>query len=343
MLTGGLETIPFKVPAELVAAYRGGQLERFGTILKHVNTGRIAGHVQEAGKLSSALSGGLNPLVQASQLASSVAANVQLEQVKNMLNTLQLMTGATLAVSAVGLGVSAAGFVHVSRKLDKLGAQIGAMEGTLSTIRSEIHRIDTNQRARDRAAMTSLMALGEEAWTRTDKIEVWQDLASGLSAEEHYYRALLETKVLRGESILIDRAVEWQSAVAAHEALTHLVMSRIKTLLLLNEMEAAVHYAMEWRDWLRGNFRDVSASTVVDRRLAGAGPESKKESDGVQRRLELLRDAESFVGILRVQQEFADTVPLSVEELIRQGIRGRDYVERLRNETGSEILVLEAK
>lgn len=343
MLTGGLASIPFRVPADLLPAYELGQLQRYGTILKNVDTGQIAGHLQEAGKLSSMLSGGLNPLTQVSQLASSVTANVQLEQVKNMLGTLQLMTGATLAVSAVGLGVSVAGFVHVSRKLDGLGAQIGAMEGTLSTVRSGIHQLDTSQRARDRAAITSLMALGEEAWTRTDKIDVWQELASRLSAEEHYYRALLETEASRAGSILHDGMIEWQGAVAAHEALTHLVTSRLKTLLLLNEMDAAVHYAMEWRDWLRRNFRDVSPSGVVDERIASSEKESRRSGDQIQDRLELLQNVESFIGIVRVQQEFADTQPLLLEELVRQGIWGLDYIERLRNETESEVLVLEPK
>jgi hypothetical protein len=331
------------MPADLAARYNLGQLQRFGTILKDVSTGQIAGHLQEASRLSSAISSGFNPFVQAGQLASSVAANVQLEQVKNMLGTLQLMTGATLAVSAVGLGVSVAGFVYVSKKLDTLAVKLGAMEGTLAEIRSDIHEIDVRQRARDRAAITSLMASGEAAWTRTDKIKVWQELESRLSLEEHYYRALLDVTGPSRTSILFDGMVDWQGAVGAHEALTHLVMSRLKTLLLLNEMEAAEHYACEWRDWLRANFRNVSASNVVDQRLATQQSIGGKPNAATEPRLELLSNAESFVGIWRVQQEFADTLPLLIEELRRQGIDGRDYIERLRNEKQTEILVLEPR
>ena len=200
-----MPTIPFQIPAEYKARVASGALHRIGVNIVNPNTGQIVTHVQEAARLSAKLSGGFNPFVQAGQLASTLAANAQLEQVKNMLGTLQLMTGATLAVSAIGLGVSVAGFVVMSRRLDALGARIGGMEEVLKELRGDLYRIDVRQRARDRAAIASAMALGDEAWARSDQADVWRELAQALSLEENYYRALLEIDRPQGQSVINDR------------------------------------------------------------------------------------------------------------------------------------------
>ena len=336
-----MTTIPFQVPSKYAARVASGALKRIGTNIVDPNTGWIVSHVQEAGRLSANLSGGFNPFVQAGQLASSLTANVQLEQVKNMLGTLQLMTGATLAVSAIGLGVSVAGFVVMSRRLDALGARIGQMEEVLKDVRGDLYEIDLRQRARDRAAITSAMALGEEAWKRGDQADVWRELAQMLSLEENYYRALLEIDRPQGQSIVNDSAVQWIDVVASHEALSQLVAARIKCLLLLNELEAAHHYAEAWRDWLRQNFRDVTPPTLVDRRLRSQPQPTGGDSDLL--RLELLPRAEEFIGIVRVQQEFADSMPYLIRTLESREIDGRDFIDRLRSESDQDLLVLDAQ
>jgi hypothetical protein len=278
--------------------------------------------------------------VQAGQLASTFAANAQLEQVKNMLGTLQLMTGATLAVSAIGLGVSVAGFVVMSRRLDALGARIGGMEEVLKELRGDLYRIDVRQRARDRAAIASAMALGDEAWARSDQTDVWRELAQKLSLEENYYRALMETDRPQGQSIIKDSAITWTDVVASHESLAQLVAARIKCLLLLNELAAAHDYAEAWGNWLRRNFRDLTPPTLVDGRLRSQA--LPKGSDTGVLRLELLPQAEEFIGIVRAQQEFADTMPDLIRTLGAREIDGRDYIDRLRSEEEQDVLLLDA-
>jgi hypothetical protein len=98
------ETIPFVIPQKFLQAYKAGTVKRFGTLLMQGN--RIVGCVQEATPLHSNLiksSSGLitsshpfSLMMNAGTLASSVTANIQLEQVKNMLFSLQLLNGATL-------------------------------------------------------------------------------------------------------------------------------------------------------------------------------------------------------------------------------------------------------
>ncbi len=332
--------IPFQVPAKFAAKMVLGHAQRVGVNIVDSGSGKILGHVQETGKLAQNLSGGLNPFVQAGQLTSSVAANVQLEQVKDMLGALQLMTGATLAVSAINLGVSVAGFVVMSRKLDKLGGQISGLEKGLSEVRGDIHQIDIRQRARDRAAIVSIMAIGDEAWKRKDAADLWRELADKLSREESYYRALLETDRPQGDSIIHDHAVPLDDAIAAHEALAHLVAARMKCLILLNELEATHHYAESLGGWLRRNFRNLTPPKIVENRFEQEATRLGKNQDDL--RLDMLPRAQCFVGIIREQQEFADSMPLMIETMIQRRVDGREYVKRLREEKTENLLILES-
>ncbi len=93
------EIIPFVIPQEFEKQVVTGAVKRFGTLLIEKN--RIVGHVQEAAPLRRLL-WSANPgsmFLGSGTLASSVTANIQLEQVKNMLSGLQLLTGAALAAS----------------------------------------------------------------------------------------------------------------------------------------------------------------------------------------------------------------------------------------------------
>ena len=332
--------IPFSVPAKFAGQILSGQVRRVGVTLMDSQSGRIVGHVQEAGTLASKLAGGFNPLLQAGQLASSVAANVQLEQVKAMLGTLQLMSGATLAVSAINLGVSAVGFVVLSRKLDGLSGQINRLETGLSEAKQGIGRIDIRQRARDRAQISSIFAQADEAWLRSDATDIWRHLTNKLADEENYYRALLDSGVPEQKSIIFDNTVPLEEVVAAQESLAHLVAARLKCLVLLNELEAAHHYAQDVAEWSRRTFRTVTPPAIADARSRYEAARLSKQEDTA--RLDILTQAQSFTAITRTQQEFADSMPVMLGTLIEKNIDGRAYVTRLRDEKHEDILVLEA-
>src|SRR5262245_44186969 len=106
-----------------------GAARRIGATIRDTGSGKILAHVQETGLMQSLA--GANPaglVLTGARLASSIVANVQLEQVRRMLGGLRMLTGATLAVSAVGVGVSAAGFALVLRRLghlERLVAEVG--------------------------------------------------------------------------------------------------------------------------------------------------------------------------------------------------------------------------
>lgn len=336
-----VQTIPFEVPSKFLAKYATGQVKRIGTNLVNSSTGRIVGHVQEAGRLSASLSGGLNPIVQSGQLASSLAANAQLRQVKKMLSGLQMMTSATLAVSAINLGVSVLGFAMVTRRLNQLGGQIERLEGMLTGAHQLLAETNLRQRARDRAQVMSQFALAEEAWTHSNPSAIWGGLADRLYGEDSYYRILLTTELEADESVIRRGSVPWRYVLAAHETLTQLVATRTQCLILLNELDAALHYANEWSQWLARNYDSLTPPALIESRLRSDVQSIDKAED--YRRLEILNESTSFLQVVRAQQEFARTAPDMIATLKNIEVPGRTYVEHLRNQQEQEILVLEAK
>ena len=336
-----METIPFEVPSKFLAKYATGHVKRIGANLVNSNSGRIVGHLQEAGRLSANLSGGLNPIVQSGQLASSLAANAQLHQVKKMLSGLQMMTSATLAVSAINLGVSVLGFAMVTRRLNQLGGQIERLEGMLTSTHQLLAETNLRQRARDRAQVMSQIALAEEAWTHSNPNAIWGGLADRLYGEDSYYRILLTTELEADESIIRRGSVPWSDVLAAHETLTQLVATRTQCLILLNELDAALHYANEWSQWLARNYDSLTPPALIESRLRSGVRSIDKGEDYL--RLEMLNESTSFLQVVRAQQEFSRTAPDMIATLKNIGVPGRAYVERLRSQQEPEILVLEAK
>src|SRR5512136_1461224 len=99
-----------KVPLEFVAHVASGSAYVEGSVVKDVLSHQVLSHLQPARLLTEALSGG--PLA-VPTLISSLAENVQLMQVKSMLDTLQTVASIGAAASVLNLGVSVGGFALV--------------------------------------------------------------------------------------------------------------------------------------------------------------------------------------------------------------------------------------
>src|SRR5262245_11231182 len=192
--------IPFEIPDRFLGMIAGGAARRIGATIRDTATGRILAHVQETSSLPALA--GLHPaglILSAGQLASSVVANVQLVQVKRILAGLQMLSAASLAVSAVGVGVSAAGFALVVQRLRQLETQIAGVRKDVLAARLSAERIEIRQATRDSARTESLLCRAEEAWHRTDARDVWR-LDGQLDEEQRYWQGLVGGAV--GPSIL---------------------------------------------------------------------------------------------------------------------------------------------
>lgn len=131
--------IQMKVPAEFIGRLSSQQLIRSGTILKDVSNGKIVGHLKEVGNLGLNLSQiPLNPL----NLASNIAQNIQLNDIRNTLDALQMTTNIAAFASVASLGISVAGFAVVVNRLNRL-------ESKLDSVATEVQEINTTLKGLD--------------------------------------------------------------------------------------------------------------------------------------------------------------------------------------------------
>lgn len=336
----------FSIPKSFFGKVASGAVKRAGANLHDAASGQIVGHLQEAGDLASRMPvpKGLNPFTVVTEVVntgSQLVENVQNEQIKDLLEGLQMMTGATLALSAINLGVSSVGFAMMSKKLDALKGDLKRLEKGVAKIEDLSVQIDLKMMAKDRAAVVSLLRRGEEAWSDNDGGTAnWREISRRLHEVEHYYRALLGMDGVHDRSIFLHASIPLREAMAAHEAMARLVAARIKTLVVLDELPSAKAYAIEFRDWLRERFRDFTPSSIVDARYRETAEREKKTIDLA--RLDLLPSSQAFVKLVREQQLFADSIVELLETLIRRGdVSGRTYVRQLQEETEHPFLILE--
>lgn len=338
--------IPFEVPAAFNAALKSGEIVRDNVLLRNVSSGQVVGHLQEAGRLVkatgglnpiSAIAGNLNPVSALAGSAGHVATNIQLNQIKDMLGGLQMMSTATLAVSALNVGVTVAGFAVIAKKLKRIEGKIDSMEGKLESMDRVVENISIRQRARDRASITCLMEQGDEAWTRKDSEQIWRQLTSGLLEQDHYFRALFDLGGNEAESIITDANVPIWESFSAHEALAHLVAARTQCLVLLNEYRAAMDYTKNYSIWLSQTYSRLTPPKIVDSRIDAEAKTLNRNPDHL--RLEMLNTAQTFLQITRNQQEFSSSIPQMISILEKRRIDGREYVGTAR-ESNEPILIL---
>jgi hypothetical protein len=272
----------------------------------------------------------------AGQLASSVAANIQLKQVKAMLSTLQLLSGATLAASVVGIGVSAAGFALVLHRLGNIEQAIKGVHQDVLDTRIAIERVDVQLATAHRSLMESLLYRAEEAWVRSDADAVWRQLDGPLDQAQRYWRNLVGVRPAM--SIFLDARFTLQEAVAAYEAALVLAGARVQTLLLIEELRAALDYAREFALWHEGI---VTGLTPPD--IAAAKVQRLAEEKGLSvedARAKLRRAAEFFLAAVRETQLYVTTRPELLQALVDRGISGRKYVETVRERGDVPLLAL---
>jgi hypothetical protein len=175
--------IPFEVPDRFLDDVASGAVRRIGAMLHDRASGRILAHLQETSWLAEAVEGAAGGapglIMTGARLASSIVGNIQLhrlqgqvQQALSMLSALQMLSGATLAASVAGIGVSAVGFAVVTRRLNRLDQSLQGVQLDVQATRQVAERIDIRAVAAQQATVESLLCRAEEAWSRSDSEEV---------------------------------------------------------------------------------------------------------------------------------------------------------------------------
>lgn len=262
-----------QVPPEFWAKVASGVAFVDGSLIKDANTKQIITHLQPSGQLTSILAGsGGNPYLAAVNAISSVAANVQLEQVKGLLHTIQTVASVGAAASVLNLGVSIGGFALVLSKLRTMDAKLDRIASQLDAIASSL---DTDFRAKGYSALNRAEAAFELS-SPAERKRYWQEAEKDLDYLVHHSfqrlagMGLDDPGALAASSrtrFVLAGTISSQDARDALHWLLACASARIEILLCLEEPRAAAKLADNIHQWMSS--LQIPAKELAQQRLAG--------------------------------------------------------------------------
>ena len=311
-----LSNIPFDYPAHLLAEVLAGNVQRFGTILKNVNTGLIVGHMQESGVAQSLLSAissriptPLSLVGGAINLGPGIYTAVQVGHLKAMIETLHILQVATLGVSLVGVGVSVAGFFYMHKRFNALDGKIDQLITVVNA------GFENQQKANLRMHLSrtkSLMLRAHQAHALSDPRPEYIEVAAGLAEQAAYFEGEVAFMISANRKINLE--LFWQLAQMLMLCNNVRIDCRIRTNEMRHALEISETIALEYRDMF-DPLTPVSFDTPVNEGL----------------------DA---VKVLRDATDAAASKPYLIDYLRTRRIDGLEYITSLEREKEHPLLIL---
>jgi hypothetical protein len=296
--------------------------------------GRIVGFLQETGLFQKVIASRAPGGVILD--AGNIATNAPMDQVFSSLSALRLLNGATLAATVVGIGVNVAGFALVLDRLNRVELIAKETRREAVAARLAAERVDVQTVVRNKANTLACLELAEEAWARSDPVPVWDGLQLPLLQQLTYEQCLLGKGGTT--SIFLDGRFLFEESIAAYESVLLLDAARFQTLLLMGEERAAAVHAQRVLAWHRGSVFQLAPDEIAratSQRLAER--DNRGEPDV---RSELRRKAEAFIEkVFEIDRHLVERIEL-VKYLLDKGIRGRAYIEELRQRTDTPLVIL---
>ncbi|MEM6898762.1 MAG: hypothetical protein AAF583_03180 [Pseudomonadota bacterium] len=317
----------FRIPTDLQPALAVGEISRFGTVLKNNDTGQIVAHLQETGLAQNffdSISSG--PLAPATAI-SSIAGNVQMAQIKQMLQFMQLTQFATLGASVAGIGVSAIGIALMAKRVNALGKKIDGLEHQVC----EGFRKLEAARTRDMlTALNGIVTVAEHNLSVGCRDTEWQRV--GRQFMEVAERFQGEIVHLLSQDTLDEQLFDLLlSAWCQSNA------SGCRAFCLADDLNSAERFAETVSARYDSVFDEISPTVF----FAKTADRTKEAQEPTQRPFAIPERIEMKVAYLREIQEVAATAPLLIGTLKSRGTSGREYVEAAEAEDRAPLVVLE--
>lgn len=325
-----VEQILFEVPTKFASGIADGSIVRIGTLLKDSMSGQILSHVQETGLAQKLLSNAsllpFSPL-SALDLASSGYANVQLHQLKTMVEGLQMLQYANIGLAATGLGVSVLGFMLINQKLKGLESAIAQLSTQMDKHFQELAEKHLRHKF---ANIYVLFERAEQASFLRSPAQEWLTIEGQLAMESGFLRSEIGHHLTQN-SFHYDWFNKMTSALAMCNA------ARIQCLLQANEMSAAQHASTVIADNYSDLFDPLSATQL-------AAKMTEAEQDSREDDLHLFKSnqakaAQVMLG-LREMTDAAMTQPLLLEHLGSREISGQAYLNAVNAQDQHPIILL---
>lgn len=309
----------FTVGAAELADFHRGKLIRYGSILKNVDTGQIAAHLQQTGLTDAASFGAnfFNPVA----AVSGVTSIYQNEQIKSKLAAIEASLGqmqglqiAGLATGVMGIGITVASTVIILNRLKNIDSALEQITARLDAL----PRYWAELRLRDMLAdlQTALERLAERAH--------WKDASPVLRTIEdrldHGFNRFTEAVRRTFAQPKIDPALLTQLLLG----LSLCAGAQIKTLLWLDEKDTA-------------KLRAQKHYLKVEELTWGMPP------DLLQRHLQPPDASRTVTRTASALRLSLATQPVLISALIAQDIHGQAYLEQAEAELDEPLLFLPIK
>jgi hypothetical protein len=323
------------IPAHLSAGVKAGEFRVYGSIIKSVLNGQIAGHLQETTGLADlagkALTGGVPGLGTAVDLAGHTASLVQNEQIKAAIGIVRNLQIADLALSAAGIGVSVAGFAVLAAKIGRVEAKVEAMGDRLDEIARGVEFLKRDRVAEDFARLRSILQQLDEAWLLTDPAPQWRHVSEAA--------ILLANQFERRAHEVLGDMPDPAAAEPFLEALAFASSARVQARLASGEDAVARRAAEEGASALMraGDRLRVGQAAITAAHNASSAPGAQGWSAALDGAAAKLRE---HVAAVRAREIAAIGTALTLKELDSQGISGRAWLEEARAEQSSPFIFL---
>ena len=361
----------FSAAADALPGISTGQLHIVGSVVRHASgphKGKIHSFLQETGVVGglldslkesgAALARGTiatgNPAtgagMAATQLASSVAGNIQNEFIRQGVNriegkvdaiaagmaTLTNIGVANLAFSATGVGVSLVSLGIMLARLSQVEERLTALTEGTDRILAAIARIRQDQLAREFAFLRSQVNLFEEAWLMTDKeraAQIWLDVALAVRPHQQGFED-------RARELLLDMPPEYALADTMVDALSLAGGLRVACLMACNESAAAASAADENARQIESLTGNIGMADLTLARLPVGIDQASQEWEDAFAGAEA--EAAPIVASWRQREAMAATRAAPLPQLERDGVTPREWLAAARAETEEPVLLLKA-
>lgn len=334
-----------QIPSALEAGIQSGQFGIYGSTIRNVTNGQIAGFLQETSGLAKiadlAAGGPMAPL----KLISSGIQIVQNEQIKNgisavqqgimMLNQLQL---ANLAMGASGIGISVLGFGIMNRKIDGVRKDVRALDGKLDRLLEEFAR-DRTERLDE--MLDRLLGLAERIDMRwnmsTQKAEIgWHRDADEADHLGNFFTGRAR-RLLDAQPTAVSEVTPLLDASAMASGL------RIGALALSGEAAASISVAQDDAGHLQRLTGGIGAVDLVRSWMATSDWQAAVASDAAASTLQQISaEARTDARNLRDRELMAATRAAPLVALEAKGIHAREWLAAAREEQDVPLLLLQA-
>lgn len=315
-----------EVPGHLLAGVASGEYRVAGSVIQSATSGKVVGHLQETAALSSLLSSG--PLA-LPQLALDAVSVVQNEQIKAAIEMVQALQVANLALSGISIGVSIAGTALLVHRIARVEKKVDALLPELAAIARGIEGLRAERIAEDFTRLRTLADQVEEAWLPSATHNEW----TAIARDAHFLADNFERRAR--DLVEANARLSGEAFVDAYALASGL---RITARLAAGQDDMARQAASARTNTLIALGQPVRLNRLA---MAAAAENETAATPQWQERME--RQAEDYRQVVKSAREREIAAAASaetLEELARQEISGRAWLEASRSEGSSPLLFL---